>query len=256
NRAERAPNMSELFATPSASAQFSAIPTDPCRNNPNFNLTFPGPTQGTTVNNTETTDPAVRAQLQALCAAMINAWGGNNASEFHVNQNDWDVGGGAALVVGNPNLENERGDTWTLGLAFRSPFRRPQLQTITGTVDWYKAKVTDPIEVQSTGTIINSCFNINGLNPTYSLDDPYGFCELIERDPVSGGILRVYNSFGNEGKLEISGIDVSLRWSSASGTLPGVLSVNTNMNYLIDQIQRYGADRLGDYAGFSGAAKF
>src|SRR5690606_3220374 len=72
NRAERAPNMSELFATPSASAQFAAIPTDPCRNNPNFVNTFPGPTPGSTLNNTDTTDPAVRAQLQALCSAMIN----------------------------------------------------------------------------------------------------------------------------------------------------------------------------------------
>jgi len=257
NRAERAPNMSELFATPSASAQFSAIPNDPCRNNPNgATISFPGPTPGTSMNNTDTTDPATRAQLQALCSAQINAWGGNNASEFHVNQDEWNVAGGSALVVGNPNLKNERGDTWTFGIAFRSPFRRPQLQSITGTIDWYKAKVSDPIEVQQTGTIINSCFNINGLNPTYSLDDPYGFCGLIERDPVSGAILRVYNSFGNEGKLEISGIDVSLRWSSAPGTLPGTLSVNTNWNYLIDQIQRYGADRLGDYAGFSGAAKF
>lgn len=256
NRAERAPNMSELFATPSASAQFSAIPVDPCRNNATFAATFPGPTPGSTVNNTDTTDPAVRAQLQALCSAMINAWGGNNASEFHVNQDAWDVAGGAALVVGNPNLANERGDTWTLGLAFRSPFRRPQLQSITGTVDWYKAKVTDPIEVQSTGTIINSCFNVNGLNPTYSLDDPRGFCSLIERDPVQGNLVRVYNSFANEGKLEISGVDVSLRWSSAPGTLPGTLFVNTNLNFLIDQTQRYGADELADYTGYGGAAKF
>jgi iron complex outermembrane receptor protein len=256
NRAERAPNMSELFATPSASAQFSAIPTDPCRNNPAFANTFPGPTPGSTLNNTDTTDPAVRAQLQALCSAMINAWGGNNASEFHVNQNEWDVGGGSALVVGNRDLKNERGDTWTLGFAFRSPFQRDQLRTITGTIDWYKAKVSDPIEVQSTGTIINSCFNINGLNPTYSLDDPRGFCSLIERDPVTGNIVRVYNSFDNQGKLEISGVDLSMRWSSAPGTLPGTLFVNTNLNYLIDQIQRYGADLVDDYAGYGGASKF
>jgi outer membrane receptor protein involved in Fe transport len=256
NRAERAPNMSELFATPSASAQFSSIPVDPCRNNTTFANSFPGPTEGSTLNNTDTTDPAVRAQLQALCSAQINAWGGNNASEFQVNQNEWDVGGGSALVVGNPDLENERGDTWTLGFAFRSPFERAQLETITGTIDWYRARVTDPIEVQSTGTIINSCFNVNGLNPGFTLDDPKGFCGLIERDPVTGAIVRVYNSFANQGKLEISGVDVSLRWNTASGTLPGTLFVNTNMNFLIDQIQRYGADLVDDYAGFGGAAKF
>src|SRR5690606_29483615 len=86
--------------------------------------------------------------------------------------------------------------------------------------------------------------------------DPRGFCDLIERDPVTGAIVRVYNSFLNEGKLEISGVDVSMRWTSAPGTVPGFLSVNTNWNYLIDQLQRYGADRIQDYAGYSGAAKF
>jgi hypothetical protein len=35
-----------------------------------------------------------------------------------------------------------------------------------------------------------------------------------------------------------------------------LLSVNTNWNYLIDQLQRYGADRIQDYAGFGGASKF
>src|SRR5690606_38339231 len=29
-----------------------------------------------------------------------------------------------------------------------------------------------------------------------------------------------------------------------------------NWNYLIDQVQRYGADELGDYAGLQGASKF
>src|SRR5690606_34511266 len=94
------------------------------------------------------------------------------------------------------------------------------------------------------------------LNPTYSLEDPRGFCELIERDPVTGNIVRVYNSFDNQGELLISGVDLSLRWSSAPGTLPGTLFVNTNLNYLIDQIQRYGADLVDDYAGFGGASRF
>ncbi len=254
NRAERAPNMSELFATPSASSQFAQFPNDPCRNNPALNALFPGPTAGSTLNNTDTTDPSIRAQLQALCAAHINAWGGNNASEFHVNLNDWNLAGGGGLTVGNPELRNERGDTWTLGFAFSSPFRHPLLERITGTIDWYRAKVSDPIEVLATGTIVNTCYNINGLNPSFSLDDARGFCSLIERDPVSGAIARVYNSFDNQGKLEISGVDLSLRWSLAN-RLPGVLSINTNLNYLLDQIQRYGADLVDDYAGFGGASK-
>ena len=129
NRAERAPNMSELYATPNGSAQFGSIPNDPCRNNPNgATLSFPGPTTGSTLNNTDSTDPAFRAQLQALCSEHINQWGGNNVSEFHGDPNGWNVGGGGALVVGNPDLKNEQGDTWTLGAALTSPFEHPLLE--------------------------------------------------------------------------------------------------------------------------------
>jgi iron complex outermembrane recepter protein len=265
NRAERAPNMSELFATPSASAQFSAAPTDPCRNfqNPASSNTtfFPGPTPGSSLNNSPTTDAATRAKLQALCSAQINQWGGNNSSTFHGDPNNFDLGGGGALIVGNPNLRNEQGDTWTLGAAFSSPFEHPLLSSISGTIDWYKARVTDPIETVSTGTIVNTCYNINGLNPSYTLDDPFGFCSLIERDPGEGNIVRVYNSFDNLGELEISGLDVAVRWNAAMediglDSIPGTISISTNFNYLIDQIQRYGAAALEDYTGFGGAAEF
>lgn len=262
NRAERAPNMSELYSTPNGSAQFGSIPNDPCRNNPTgATLSFPGPTTGTTTNNTDTTDPAFRAQLQALCSAHINAWGGNSASEFHGDPNGWNVGGGGALVIGNPNLRNEQGDTWTLGAALTSPFDHPLLESLTGTIDWYKARVTDPVELLQMVNIVNSCYNINGLNPSFDLNDPKGYCSLIERDPGTGGITRAYIQYTNQGRLQISGVDVTARWNAALADLgldsiPGTLSISTNMNFLTEQTQRYGVDFLGDYAGFGGASKF
>jgi len=262
NRAERAPNMSELFATPNGSAQFGSAPNDPCRNNiQGATVSFPGSSQGSTLNNTDSTDPGFRQKLQALCSAHINAWGGNNASEFHADPAGWNVGGGGALVVGNPNLRNEQGDTWTLGAAWRSPFEHPLLESITATVDWYKARVTDPVELLQTSTIVNSCYNMNGLNPNFDLNDPKGFCSLLEREPGTGAITRAYIEYANQGRLQISGVDVSVRWSAAMSDLgidriPGNLSINTNMNFLTEQTQRYGVDNIDDYAGYGGAAKF
>jgi iron complex outermembrane receptor protein len=255
NRAERAPNMSELFATPSGSSQFASAPTDPCRASTLASPVVPADSFNVATNPN-------RAQLQALCSAQINAWGGNNASDFHANINTWDVAGGGALVVGNPDLKNEKGDTWTVGLAFTSPSAHPLLSRIVGTVDWYEAVVTDPIEVQATAAVVNSCFNINGANPTYTLDDPGGFCDLIEREPSTGAIARVYNTFGNQGKMVIRGLDFTSRWSAAladlgMGSAPGTLSLSINGNYLIDQIQRFqgSTDQTADYAGFLGASR-
>src|SRR5690606_31901795 len=89
------------------------------------------------------------------------------------------------------------------------------------------------------------------------------YCDLIERDPVDGAIERVYIAFENQDRLEISGVDVALRWSVPLAdlgidSLPGALSINTNMNILIDQVQRFSgsADQVADYAGYSGAATF
>src|SRR5690606_15048171 len=183
-----------------------------------------------------------------------------NASDFHADPAEWNVGGGGALVVGNPALKNEQGDTWTFGLAFSSPFTHELLNSINGTIDWYSAEVTDPIAVLATTSVINSCYNINGLNPNFTLDDPNGYCSLIERDAVDGGIERVYIAFENQDRLEISGVDLALRWSAPMadlglGMLPGALSINANMNFLLDQVQRFSgsADQVADYAGYSGA---
>jgi outer membrane receptor protein involved in Fe transport len=255
NRAERAPNMSELYATPTGSSQFAAAATDPCRASTALGVIVP-PEKANTTSNPN------RTQLQTLCSAMINFWGGNNASDFHTNINSWDVAGGAALIVGNRNLKNEKGDTWTAGLALSSPFTHPLLSRITATVDWYEARVSDPIEVQATSAIVNSCFNVNGANPGYSLSDPGGYCSLIERNPSSGAIERVYNTYGNQGKVVIRGLDFTLRWTATLSdlgmeSLPGSVSVDTSGNYITDQIQRYtgSTDRTADYAGFSGASR-
>src|SRR5690606_13686522 len=139
------------------------------------------------------------------------------------------------------------------------PFEHQLLSGISGTLDWYKARVTHPVELLQTSTIINSCYNVNGLNPGFTLDDPNGFCSLLERDPGTGAITRVFIEYSNQGRLQISGIDLSLRWIAGMsdlglGFLPGSLSINTNMNFLLEQTQRYGVEGLGDYKGFGGAA--
>ncbi|HXC58939.1 MAG TPA: TonB-dependent receptor, partial [Steroidobacteraceae bacterium] len=255
NRAERAPNMSELYATPSGSSNIGQVPIDPC----NSANTFAGPVAGTTLGNSTNTPAQTRAQVQALCKAQIEYWG-TTYSDFHADPDNWRLGGGGTLVVGNPNLKNEKGDTWTAGVAFSSPFAHPLLSRMTMTVDWYEAKVANPIEVATTTQVLNSCFNINGLNPTYSLDDPLGYCKLTERDTATGQILRVYNTFTNQNKLVIRGLDVTTRWSASLAdlgleSLPGTLSVNISGNILMDQIQFYGGTVTADFAGFSGASK-
>jgi outer membrane receptor protein involved in Fe transport len=262
NRAERAPNIAELYNKPSTSSQLSSAAVDLCTTN--IQTTFPGVSNAT--------DNPNRAQLVALCAAQIDAWGGAGASTFHANillpggsgtytAAADGAGGGAQLITGNADLKSEKGQTWTAGFVINSPFQQPLLERLSATVDWYEARIDGPIDARSTQAVVNACFNVDGSNPTYSLNDPGGYCALIERNPISGGLLRISTPFDNYSKIITRGVDVSLRWSAALSDmgmagLPGRVSVNTSSNFLLDQKQPLTAGgAVVDRAGLDGASK-
>jgi outer membrane receptor protein involved in Fe transport len=250
NRAERTPNIAELYTTTTVSSQLTGIGTDPCTTN--AAATLP---QSNVASNPD------RAKLQALCSAQINAFGSNNSSNFHADPNTFIAAGGVLTFSGNPDLESEKGDTYTAGIVFNSPFTHPLAERITATIDWYKIKISDPIDVLSGQLILNACFNVDGTNPTYSLDDPAGYCKLIERDPVSGSVRTMYAKYANIGELKVSGIDTSIRWSApfaemGLASVPGNLSVNVSANFLQDQNQPITVGgSVFNFAGYAGASK-
>jgi iron complex outermembrane recepter protein len=252
NRAERTPNIAELYTTPTVSSQLSGTGSDPC---------------GTTVSailpgKSNAPDNPNRAQLQALCSAQINAYGGNNASAFHANPNGFVGAGGVLTFAGNPNLESEKGDTWTAGVVLQSPFENPLAHRMTATIDWYSIKISNPIDVLSGQNLLNACFNVDGSNPTYSLNDPTGSCKRIVRDPVSAIDTTINSAYANIGKLSTEGVDVTISWAAPFSDMgmekvPGTLSLAVNANYLIDMSQpvTVGGD-LQNYAGYVGASKY
>jgi iron complex outermembrane receptor protein len=250
NRAERTPNIAELYTNTTVSSQLTGIGNDPCSSSVSANLpasNHPG-------------NPN-RAQLQALCSAQINAAGSNNTSNFHADPNAFVSLGGVLTFAGNPNLKSERGDTWTAGLVFNSPFDHALAQNITATIDWYKIEISDPIDVLSGQLILNACFNVDGTNPTYSLSDPAGYCSLIERDPTSGSIRTIRAQYANIGELSVAGVDASVRWSAPMAdigltSLPGNLSLAVSANFLTEQNQPVTVGgEVRNFAGYVGASK-
>jgi iron complex outermembrane recepter protein len=251
NRAERTPNIAELYTTTTVSSQLTGIGNDPCSSSVAAQL----PTTSNNPNNPN------RAQLLALCSAQINAAGSNNSSTFHADQQGFVPIGGVLTFAGNPNLKSEQGDTWTAGLVFNSPFEHALAQNISATIDWYKIEISDPIDVLSGQLILNACFNVDGTNPGYSLDDPAGYCQLIERDPTSGAVRTIRAQYANIGELSVGGIDTSFRWNAPMAdiglaSLPGNLSFNVSANFLTDQSQPVTVGgEVRNFAGYVGASK-
>jgi outer membrane receptor protein involved in Fe transport len=155
------------------------------------------------------------------------------------------VGGlGIANSFGNPNLREEKADTWTLGtvMDFHDNF--------TLTVDWYQIELEDMIALAGADSTYQKCLDI-AFNPTGDPNTPE--CQLIFRDPSSGGGSQIERTFNNEGLATMSGVDMQLNWQRPLGA--GGFSLNTVANYNLEATTQ---DSPGvapvDHAGYNDCA--
>lgn len=236
--ATRAPNTAELFA--GARLEVVNFPgVEPCS----------AATDHLWGNRAENTN---RAKVQAICRAMVNKARGAALTDTtsiydtqtfntNVTVNGRLMGPGAngftrqsppyfpleiETEKGNPDVGPETAKTWTFGMVFTEPFG---LSGLTATIDAYQIRIKDTIQRLSSFTAYYNCLNANGTsNPTYDFNN--SFCQLIQRNGVTGDRENVDSLFLNLGKLNTRGVDVALGWRGQVG--PGTLSANTTLNYL------------------------
>jgi len=201
--ASRAPNTAELFQAETTVFQTTFSSADPC----GVNTLIPG--FGNRADNPN------RLRAQELCAALI----GNNTSTFGAPgsveantylQNQQAFTGINTVQVGNPNLTAEEAETWTFGLVLNRP---GGLEGLTASLDLYNIEIVDAIATFDGQTIYNNCFNRNGSsNPGWTVNDPGGFCALINRNESTGAAGVVDARYLNTGLIETSGVDLTVNW--------------------------------------------
>lgn len=242
NRAERAPNIAELYLAPQQTFVFSAG-GDPCSLN-----------SGLAWSANPANNPSNAAAVQALCSQIMDQTPGTSAT-FYGNAAFQTSGGTFAFptLKGNPLVEPEKADTWTVGLVMDAPFEgmaldSDMLDSLRLTIDYYNIKVSNAIGPQSIDTAQQQCFSTE-YNPTLSITSP--FCAGINRVANDGAIGNIITTYYNNGRFQTSGIDFQLDWGMDIG--PGRFNVNSITNYLI---QLKSADLPGnaavDYAGTLG----
>ena len=176
-RAIRAPNISELFG--GTAAGFPAA-TDPCADAAN-------------------TD---NAGLVATCIAT--GVPSSSVGKKSLQPNPQIEG----AFGGNPNLQEEIGDTWTAGVVLRPRFI-PRLNVA---VDWYKIRVLGAIAPAGGGVsgILNLCYK-----ELQDVNNP--ICQLIHRDSSGvlsgGGVFIVNAANANLGQLDTKGVDTQIDYS-------------------------------------------
>jgi iron complex outermembrane receptor protein len=203
-RAIRAPSIGELFApqnqnfpTIGAAAGAGKFTGDPCDVGSGFRVA----------------GAPNAAQVRALCLAqgvpqqVIDTY--TNASPQV-----------QALTGGNPNLKQETADTYSAGIVFNPHIDMPLFERLSASVDWYHIKIEGAIGTIGAATSVQSCFNNPvgaATNPNFALGN--SFCQLIRRDPSTGDIVQVVDTFANLGSYDTQGVDFQVDWGFGLGAV-------------------------------------
>jgi outer membrane receptor protein involved in Fe transport len=111
---------------------------------------------------------------------------------------------------GNPNLDVERGTTYTLGIALAPRF----LPRFNLSVDYYNITLRGAI-ANTNSSIINPFRVPSQCVDAPTIDNP--FCGLVGRDAVTRNIVRVSQTPINLTRLETSGLDFDARYAVPLG---------------------------------------
>ncbi|WEK46968.1 MAG: TonB-dependent receptor [Candidatus Andeanibacterium colombiense] len=241
NRAERAPNIGELYL---AKQQTFGVNTagDLC------SLANPLPYSANPTN-------ANGNNVLAVCKALMPNQAASDAYYSGAGATDNSTFGFAwPSAEGNANLTPETANTWTAGVVLSSPFDSPALSRLKLTVDYYNIAVNHAIGQQSVAIALRSCFDAS-LNPLVATDPTAAAataaCKAITRDSQTGNLGNVNLTYANNGRFKVEGIDAQLDWSADVG--PGTLGINSQLTYLLHFYSaELPTDPVVDYAGTQG----
>lgn len=220
SQSTRAPNINELFSPPSQT--FPQI-VDPCAG---VTAATPG-------------ELGTRCRAAPGVAANIAANGGT----FTLNQAD--LQGTSGFDRGNPNLQEEVGKSWTLGIVYTPSF----LRNLSVELDYYKIDIDDAIVSTPRQFILSQCYTGDA-----------SFCQFVTRRPANvgansaGSISFVDSASTNSGGLSAQGFDLTINYADRIG--PGRLNTRWQYTRLSKGSVVPAAGSAPDvYAGEVGSAK-
>lgn len=154
-------------------------------------------------------NPAVRPDRQRNCDAFLAAFPNISRPQIAAQASVPQVSGG------NPNLENEQADSWSVGGIIRPWF----LPNFSVTVDYINIAITNPIANLTSAQINSACFD----NPIFNTADPANgnqFCSLIQREsngevvsnPTNPGVTT---GFVNGQSIDYEGIVASALYTTS-----------------------------------------
>ncbi len=131
------------------------------------------------------------------------------------------------VVGGNPDLDPESGDTFTIGFVWTSRASHPLLSGMQLSLDWYRIEMEDAIQEIWPDEYIPLCFDAR-TNPRFEASNRW--CSYFGRNDVSGEIEDFEITNTNIEGFELSGIDLQFDWTLAAG--PGYVGLNALVSWM------------------------
>jgi outer membrane receptor protein involved in Fe transport len=131
------------------------------------------------------------------------------------------------VVGGNPDLDPESGDTFTIGFVWTSRASHPLLSGMQFSLDWYRIEMEDAIQEIWPDEYIPLCFDAR-TNPRFEASNRW--CSYFGRNDVSGEIEDFEITNTNIEGFELSGIDLQFDWTLAAG--PGYVGLNALVSWM------------------------
>lgn len=172
------------------------------------------------------------SRTAAILAACQTQAPGFNFAGF--SQNNSQV---QAFAFGNPDLEEERAETWTVGAVFAPDNFLPG--NFSATVDWYDIKITNLNQALGASFFLFDCYtNANAQS-----------CARIVRSAATGQIDRINTTrLNSDNVLKTRGLDVGLNWTipvaDIFGSGDGRIRVSELFTY-VDSYQLGGTEFVG-----------
>ncbi|WP_298915026.1 TonB-dependent receptor [uncultured Algimonas sp.] len=205
SRSQRAPNLTEFFSLPRPDSDplfdpcEGLLPNGAYEGSRSFRTDL-GPIDPAVVSANCLTEPGVLAYF----ANPENVDGDGNVLAFDA------PGAVQGPNAGNPNLQEETADTFTVGAIFQPAF----VENLTFIVDYYKIDISDAITSVTTQNTVDLCYASAGFPDNR-------FCNVITRNPVDGAVEEVINFQENLNNELVEGVDASLDYNFDVGAVPG-----------------------------------
>lgn len=210
-RAIRAPNIGELFETPTGAQVGIGTPPgaigDPCD-----------------IRSPARTGPG-GASVRQLCLEQGIPSSIIDSYLFPTTATPGDVSG-------NTSLTPETANTYNAGLQWTSTSQSQLFSNMSLSLDYYNIDIKNVISSLPGTTSLAKCFNLDGSNPSYSPSNP--FCQLIHRD-AQGQISLIQQPYLNLGRLQTDGVDLQFNWQPSLMSMginaSGAMFLSTNVSY-------------------------